>query len=155
MTEITRILYPTDFSESSAAVLVPMVTLARFFQAEVVVLHVVERLPMPSEGYFPTDTWQALVEENEREAVAQLDQLARALKGEGVAVSTRLVVGSVVPGILRIAKEEGVDLIAMGTHGRTGLSSVLLESVADKVIRLAPCPVLTVRNQALPLEARR
>ncbi len=152
MTTITRILYPTDFSEASMVVLAPLGTLARLFNAEVVLLHVIEPLPLPAEGYFPTGVWQAYMDETRQEAVNQLDRLAGALKAEGVAVTSRLAVGPVVSRILNAAKEESADLIAIGTHGRTGLSSMLLGSVADKIVRLAPCPVLTARNPALRLE---
>ncbi len=149
MTAITRILYPTDFSEPGAAALAPVTTLARVFHAEVILLHVIEPLPVPAEGYFPTGAWQTYMDETRREAVNQLDRLAGALKAEGVAVTTRLAAGPSVSRILDAAKEESADLIAMGTHGRTGLSSVLLGSVADKVVRLATCPVLTVRNPGM------
>ncbi len=154
MTAITRILYPTDFSEPEAAALAPATTLARLFHAEVIPLHVVEPLPVPAEGYFPTGAWPAYMDETRREAVDQLDRLAGALKAEGVVATSRLAAGPVVSRILNAAKEESADLIAMGTHGRTGLSSVLLGSVADKVVRLATCPVLTVRNPAMSPEER-
>jgi len=154
-TTITRILYPTDFSEASMAVLAPVATLARLLGAEVMLLHVIEPLPLPTEGYFPSAIWQAHVDQTTAEATVQLDDLSRRLKAEGVAMTSRLATGPAVSRILGVAKDEGADLIAMGTHGRTGLSSVLLGSVADKVVRLATCPVLTVRNPARPLEEPR
>src|SRR3972149_11461172 len=142
MAVITRILYPTDLSEHAAAALAPAATLARTFRAEVVLLHVIEPLPLLSDSYFPPAAWEAYAEETRAEAMARLDLLARQLKAEGVTVTTRLATGPVVSSILKVAEEEGVNLIAIGTHGRTGLSSVLLGSVADKIVRLAPCPVL-------------
>jgi len=154
-TTITHILYPTDFSAHSAAALPPVRALARLFHAEVLLLHIIEPPALPPEALVLGETWQALMDEARREALAKLDGLARVLKDQGVAVTTRVVTGSVVPRILEAAKEEHVELIALGTHGRTGLSSVLLGSVADKIVRLATCPVLTVRNPAMPPEEPR
>lgn len=152
---ITRILYPTDFSTGADAALEPVKAVARF-HAEVLVLHVIEPLPLPPEGFvLGATSGQDLMDEARREAMARLDGLARVLKDEGVAVTTRVVIGPVVSRIIEAAKEEGADLIALGTHGRTGFASVVLGSVADKVVRLATCPLLTVGHRARPEEEPR
>lgn len=75
------------------------------------------------------------------------EKLRRLNAGEiGVRVRHRLVEGQPVDEILRLAKETGCDLIVMGTHGRTGLGRMLMGSVAEKVVRTASCPVVTVRE---------
>lgn len=77
-------------------------------------------------------------------------QSKRAIK-EKIPVKTRLIEGAPFREIIKMAKREGADLIVMGTHGRTGIDHLLAGSVAEKVVRLAPCPVLTIRSaQAAP-----
>jgi nucleotide-binding universal stress UspA family protein len=87
-----------------------------------------------------------LLEEQRRAAKAELADLAARLAKRGVKVRTLLREGTPHRAIVDAAKQPGTDLIVMGTHGRTGMSRLLLGSVAELVIRHAPCPVLTVRG---------
>ena len=76
----------------------------------------------------------------------QLEDKVAALKNEYHFISGKLVTGTTFLEIIQAARDEGVDMIVMGTHGRTGLAHVLIGSVAERVVREAPCPVLTVKN---------
>ena len=76
-------------------------------------------------------------------------KLAKLRPAEGVQLETKLEVGEAAPSIVRFAREAGCELIVMGTHGRSGLERLILGSVAEHVLRQAPCPVLTVREGAV------
>lgn len=147
-----RILWPTDFSRLAKAALPHAVRLAADRGAELVVLHV---LPTPAIYAFPEvagAAWDALERENHtigkrrlRRVIAQLKSKAPALRMHSV-----LAEGVAVDQILRAAKRLRCDLIVLATHGRTGLQHVLMGSVAENVVRRAPCPVLTVRPSRFP-----
>ncbi len=146
---VSRILVPTDFSESAQEVFGYAVTLAREWQATLILLHVVTLPPsVPEVAEFSDPRWG---EERRKEAEASLQLLAREAERQGISVTLFVTLGDPSQGILNIAAEEKVDLIVMATHGRRGLSRLLHGSVAEKVVRRAPCPVLTLK----PLPARR
>jgi nucleotide-binding universal stress UspA family protein len=79
-----------------------------------------------------------------------MDRLLSEMRHLGVSVRGRLGSGDAANAILRMAEHESYDLIVMGTHGRTGLSHLVMGSVAEKVVARAPCPVLTIRQNAKP-----
>ena len=140
MLRIQTILHPTDFSDRSSHALHLAQALARDYQAELVVLHVV---PQPivgyGEGVIPPDP-EVLVQEGREE-------LDRLLQTPAAIVARRRVEhGDPAMTILRVAGEHHAGLIVMGTHGRTGLARLLMGSVAEQVVRRAPCPVLTVKT---------
>jgi nucleotide-binding universal stress UspA family protein len=85
----------------------------------------------------------------------QLDELKAVVADKGVGVETTVITGRPPQSIVDYAATEGFDLIVMGTHGRTGLSHAFLGSVAERVVRKAPCPVLTVRDAAVATEEER
>lgn len=139
MLGVHTILHPTDFSEQSESAFALASALARDYQARLVVLHVV---PIPAtldpEGFVTSD--------NEEEQAFALDQLHRLeLEEKDIQLDSRLEHGAVAANILHVAEESHADLIVMGTHGRSGLSRLLLGSVAEQVMRGAPCPVVTVK----------
>lgn len=140
MLSIHRILHPTDFSEHCHPAFELACALARDYGAEVVVLHVAQLpLLMPVDGVLvPTP-----LDEAER-ASKQLEQVRTA--DPRVKVVHRLVEGDPAGEVLQAAGDLSVDLIVMGTHGRGGLSRLLMGSVAEAVLRKALCPVLTVRK---------
>jgi nucleotide-binding universal stress UspA family protein len=149
---ISHILVPTDFSDPSIDALELAVEMARRFGASITLFHAQE---MPT-YVFPDAVMPVtpqVVAELEKSSQSELDRLAGRVRSAGVPVSTRSVVGPNDAEICRYAEEMGADLIVMGTHGRTGLRHVLLGSVAEKVVRRAPCPVLTVRPQAVAAHA--
>jgi nucleotide-binding universal stress UspA family protein len=145
MIELRRILVPTDFSESAHQALDYGISLALEFQAELLLLHVVENLTV---GYasdlFPVPMAE-VYEEISGYARTELDKLAHEVQGKGVNVSERLAQGTPSAEILRIAREEKADMIVLGTHGKGLLDHALFGSTTERVVRKAPCPVLTCR----------
>ncbi len=139
MLRIQTILVPTDFSEVSEPVLQIARTLARDHQAKLVLMSAPLPPPPSAEVYVPFSDYAGLTAEAER-------QLAVQAKGiTDVTVETRVQVGDTGPSIVDIANKCQADLIVMGTHGRTGLTRLLMGSVAEYVLRHAPCPVLTIK----------
>lgn len=139
MLPVHTILHPTDFSERSTHALQLACSLARDHGARVVVLHV---LAPPAVAYGEALTSYA--EEAERRAAEEkLNRLQ--LPDPAISLERRLTEGEPAERILQVAEEIHADLIVMGTHGRTGLSRLLMGSVAEQVVRQAPCPVLTIK----------
>lgn len=137
------ILVPTDFGEGSEAALAYAVDLAKALGAEVVVLHTYE-IPMVG---FPDGTLVATAELTTRVlngAQLGLDEAKKKHAASGVAFRTLVKQGETWRTILETVDEVGAGLVVMGTHGRRGLPRALLGSVAEKVVRTATCPVLTV-----------
>src|SRR5689334_22964633 len=129
MAPIHTILHPTDFSERSAYALQLACSLARDYQARLVVLHVAEPPPPPYEQ----GVMLPMPEHVEDEARADLERLE--LPADDVRAERRLEKGDPVAQTLRVARELHADLIVMGTHGRTGLARLLMGSVAEHVVR--------------------
>jgi universal stress protein A len=135
-----KILFPTDFSHASDAGLPQAASLARDMGATLVILHVEE----PPLAYGGGELYYGIPEPN-TEALNQM--LAKVKPADpNVPYVHRMVTGDPATEIVRVAQEEGVDLIVLGTHGRTGLTRLLMGSVAENVVRRAPCPVLTYRD---------
>ena len=145
MTTIRQVLCATDLSQASEPAWDEAQRLARLFGAELVLLHVVPPLPIPLEGYFPPQMYQELVEGASREAQEALEGLLARMADPRVKARARVEEGAAAQRILDVAREESADLVVVGTHGRTGFGRILLGSIADRVVRVAPCPVLTVR----------
>lgn len=148
MIQIQRILYPTDFSELAGHAVNYACSFADAFNAEIHVLHVVD------EAY---QYWMAMgpnslpVGPTPDEILRGAQEQMARWKVERFAAAKKPVVADVRVGrpfveIINYAKQQQIDLIIMGTHGRGGLTHVLMGSVTEKVVRKAPCPVLTVRS---------
>jgi nucleotide-binding universal stress UspA family protein len=148
MIAIKDILVATDFSEPSEVALAYGRTLARTFDASLHVVHAVES------GFFPglaagggVAYYTTALNEIEAAARRQLDlTVTQNDRRELSAKTVLLPFTSPASGIVSYAREANVDLIVMGTHGRGGLTHLIMGSVAEKVVRTAPCPVLTVRH---------
>jgi nucleotide-binding universal stress UspA family protein len=145
--DIKRILLPTDFSDHSAAATWYAYEMATRFGAELHLLHALE-VHLASTPAFGMGL--ALPQYVQESRAAAEKALAGGLDPQGSAV--RKVVRAVVEGspkveIVRYARTQQIDLIVLATHGRTGLAHVLMGSVAENVVRTAPCPVLTVRPE--------
>ena len=148
MTEsITRILVPVDFSPHAERAFCYATTLAHRLGAQLALVHVVE-------DPFVTGAWSAeIYVPNVPELLAnviagaerQLATLKEGAAALGIAAETAVITGRPAQSIIEYAGSRGVDLIVMGTHGRTGLAHVMMGSVAERVLRKAPCPVLTIR----------
>ena len=144
MINLKRILVPTDFSECSDAAVRYGLELARKFGATVHLLHVIQdpaTQPWAAEGYV-VPVLEAL-EEWQKDAQKRLE--ASIPEADRAKAIVWCVIASPFPEILRYATANDIDLIVMGTHGRGGVSHMVLGSIAEKVVRRAPCPVLTVR----------
>lgn len=142
MLVMEKILYPTDFSADARPAFETACALASEGRGRLVVLHV-ERPPLTTLG--GTTGVPPLPNEYDRETVwEELKDIQPARAG--IAVEHRLEYGDPAAVILKVAQEIGADLIVMGTHGRTGLRRLLMGSVAERVVRKAPCPVLMVRT---------
>jgi nucleotide-binding universal stress UspA family protein len=138
MLPIRTILHPTDFSDRSGYALQLAAALARDYHARLVILHVISR-PVIAYGNAVVPDEPEIVRNAAQE---QLDGLL--IPGGGLLAERRLAEGDPAEVILHVAREIPADLVVVGTHGRTGLRRVLMGSVAEQVVRRAPCPVLTV-----------
>jgi nucleotide-binding universal stress UspA family protein len=146
-----RLLMPLDGSALAEQILEPALELARLMQAECTLLHIVEPLILP--GYSPVGHVAALdVRANEallHEAEQYMEMIAQRVQAEGISAHIEVVLDTQVGGaIVRAAAESAIDLIAIATHGRSGLARVLIGSVADKVVRASEIPVLVYRPTA-------
>lgn len=148
MVAIKKILCPTDLSEECRPALATACELAKQFSAELYLLHVVAGLenPYPYLGppFNEAMSWETMIRQRARAALNEWPL------PEGFAtlnVVRMLRNGSPTTNIVQYAQEAGIDLIVMGTHGRTGLGHLFLGSVAENVVRRAPCSVFTVRPQ--------
>jgi universal stress protein A len=141
---LKRILVPTDFSESARHALLYGTSFAREYEGELLLLHVVENLTV---GYasdlFPVPMAEVF-DEISGYAKAELAKLGAEVKQKGIAVRELVVQGKPSAEIVRVAREETADMIVLGTHGKGMLDKALFGSTAERVIRRAPCPVLTV-----------
>jgi nucleotide-binding universal stress UspA family protein len=140
MLPLATILHPTDFSERAEFAFRVACALARDYDARLVLLHVI---PPPmvvyAGGSVPPDP-RPTVEEMKR-LLHEMEKQA-----QNVRVESRVMEGDPVNMILRAAEETHSDVIIMGTHGRTALARLLMGSVAEAVLRKAPCPVLTIKT---------
>ena len=145
-----QILVPVDFSECSQHALTHALELASSLGASVEVLHVWQLPVLASTGEvmiaIPDQPYETAAAWMEREASQKLDELISQLETRDVRVTKRLDSGRAEERILARAAHGAFDMIVMGTHGRGGLSHLLIGSVAERVVRLANCPVFTVKT---------
>jgi len=144
--KLKKILVPTDFSDSAHHALTYGTSFAREYGAELVLLHVVENLTV---GYasdlFPVPMAEVF-QEISGYARAELAKLGAEAREKGVSVREEVVQGKPSAEIIRFAREGDVDMIVLGTHGKGMLDQALFGSTTERVVRRAPCPVLTVRQ---------
>ena len=147
-TRIKKILCPTDFSENSEYALKYALALATLTQADLQLFHVVEPItyPQSTEFFEPVLDEVELMMKMETAFQQQLEDQVTTLKAKYPKIKGKLVTGNTFLEIIQAARDDDVDIIVMGTHGRTGLAHVLIGSVAERVVREAPCPVLTVKH---------
>lgn len=145
-----KILCATDFSSCAEQAIDQAVRLARALGAELVLLHVAVEAPLFREGLAGSEEVRRVFAAQRDWARATLEERAAACRGAGVPTVALVVPGVPAQEILSAAETEAADLIVLGTHGRGGFARWLLGSVADRVVRSARCPVLTVRE--LPRE---
>lgn len=146
------ILVPTDFGEASECAVEYALELAKALGSEIVLMHAFE---IPAVG-FPDGALVATADMTNRVlegAQVGLDRQAAQYEGRGIEMRTVIKQGDAWRSIIATAEELGSDLIVMGTHGRRGLPRALLGSVAEKVVRTAHCPVLTVHKNDMDRES--
>jgi nucleotide-binding universal stress UspA family protein len=140
-----RILVPVDFSEHSDLALASAGALARRFGAELDVLHVIAELGVPDPYFADAAELRALTKAARDRVPEALAERVDQVLGEDVPAGTHMEVGTPAAAIAEFAGEQGSDMIVLGSHGRTGMERVFLGSVAEGVVRRAPCAVLTVK----------
>ena len=160
----SKLLVPLDGSDLAEAVLPYVAELARRFGSEVILLAVVESLeevvtettqpteeptkePATSGEALAIDVAETIVDAEHEHADDYLQRARHELQTQGIATRVEVVEGNARHDIVRYAGEHGIDLIAMSTHGRSGLRRLVNGSVTDAVLRSAPCPLLVVRSQ--------
>jgi nucleotide-binding universal stress UspA family protein len=136
-----KILMATDFSAGSDEALEQAIEVAKPSGAAVEIMHVIELAEEFPFGtvYFDADYGSLYIQVDR-----QLNERAARVKAAGLVCTTKIVEGSSVSEITQRGRDIGADLIVVGTHGRTGLAHAMLGSVAERVVRRASCPVLTV-----------
>ena len=142
---VQHVLVPIDFSTTADRALAYAVALAQQLQARLTLLHVLDLTPVTMDEMTPGMT-ATYLDDLETDAQHLLQASRERVQRVGLQAESLLVQGTPTQTIVDTASEQGVDLIIMGTHGRTGLAHVFLGSVAEHVVRQGPCPVLVVRR---------
>ena len=142
---VQHMLVPIDFSATADRALEYAIALAQQLHARLTLLHVLDLTPVTMDE-MTVGVVATYLEEQEIEAQHLLQASLERVQRAGLQGDILLVQGTPTQTIVDTAGEQGVDLILMGTHGRTGLAHVFLGSVAEHVVRQAPCPVLVVRR---------
>ncbi len=145
MKSIEKILVATDFSEYSEEACEYAITLAKKFDASLILLHIINE-PVDLRGFYvPHITFDQLEKEISEGASKMLDKFCADNMGDFTKYETSVIAGIPYEEIVRVATEKAVSLIVIGTHGRTGLDHLIFGSTAERVVRTSPCPVLTIR----------
>lgn len=144
---IQKVLLPTDFSNYSVAATKYACELATKFEAELHILHALEHHLSSTPNFAMGLDLPRFISESAEAARNKLSDIVDAKWAAGRTVIHAVIEGSPKMEIVRYARERDIDLIVLSTHGRTGLSHVVMGSVAENVVRTAPCPVLTVRPE--------
>jgi universal stress protein A len=148
MYSIKNILVTTDFSEYSAAALDHALSLAEIHRADVHLLHVIEERPGLSRRKSESESGPAR-KGSEASAARQMSKFIYEHVDEYMSIQEAIRSGTPHIEFIRYAKEHRIDLIVIATHGRTGLSHMVMGSVAERVVRHSPVPVLTVKPAAV------
>lgn len=148
MKRFEKILLATDFSDYSEVACEYALTLAQTFSSSLLVLHVINE-PVDLRGFYvPHISFEQLEKEIETGAAKMLENFCQENIKEFSNFETLVATGVPYEEIMRVAAEEDVSLIIIGTHGRTGLDHLIFGSTAERVVRSAPCPVMTIRLPA-------
>jgi nucleotide-binding universal stress UspA family protein len=147
MAKIRTVMVASDFSRASRAAFARAVELAKANRARLLVMHALTLVPpMPGGEYIPPQTWDRIETASRAEVRKEIKALVAKAKRAGVRAAGLVMIGSPYDVIVRAARSKRVDVLVLGTHGRTGLARFFLGSVATRVLATAHCPVLTVRG---------
>lgn len=151
MDKIKKILAPTDLSDLSRAGVRHALEMARSLRAEVIVYHVIsyEEVNLPYEGFY-TESLAKWLPQGRKKLLSEFLRENFADMIPKVEIKQEVEVGVPYQRIVEKAAKEGVELVVISTHGRTGLLHMLIGSVTEKVVRHAPCPVLSIRPAQEP-----
>lgn len=154
MKNISKILIPIDFSKNSIIALDWAKSLAKKYAAQLIVLHVA-KMPnsMKDRADKHLDLNKKYIKRLRNEAIKKLKKEVPKLDDNAIDMIHEISLGQPFFEIIQVANKYEVDLIVMGTHGQTGFKHMLIGSVAERVVRKAPCPVLTVKNPDFRFEA--
>jgi len=144
MKVFNKILFPVDFSEVSPKIAPWVLTVAKQFGAEVHLLFVARKLIYFSGMYVDSISIQNFQSEVTSGAKKSIEEFVETHFGEYTSCKTNVVEGDAAEEIINYIKAEGIDLVIMGTHGRKGLNRILFGSVAERVIKMSPAPVLSI-----------
>lgn len=145
MKPFDKILAAIDFSENSEHAFEYALTLAKQFHSELIILHVINE-PVDLRGFYvPHISFEQLEKEIEEGAQKMMEQFCQTRVGDFTSYQTAIVTGIPNEEIIKKAADTGSSLIVLGTHGRTGLDHIIFGSTAERVVRSASCPVLTIR----------
>ncbi|NIL96618.1 MAG: universal stress protein [Planctomycetales bacterium] len=147
MIQLRRILLPTDFSEHAGEALKYACAFSEQFSAELHLLHVLETHVSTAPQFGMGLALSTHIQESREAATKALEELLDPNWASGRNVVRATSEGPPFVGIIRYAREHEIDMIVLGTHGWSGLPHILMGSVAERVVRKAPCPVLTVRPE--------
>jgi universal stress protein A len=148
MRRFKRIMVASDLSKVSRGALNTAIVFAQSKGAELIIVHVLVPIaPFVPEQLIQPGILETIEVDARRWAEQQLARLAAAARKTGVRVKAVLLSGDPADQIIRAARTHHSDLIVVGTHGRRGFSKMMIGSVAERVVRTAPCPVVTVRSQ--------
>jgi universal stress protein A len=141
-----KLLVATDFSPASRPAVARATELAKERRAELLIAHVLPSVgPIGTEGWIPPRIYDEMAQAVRETGQKRLDRAVEQARRAGVRARGLLFWGIPHEVIARLARREKADLVVVGTHGRTGLSRLMMGSVASRVVGTAPCPVLTVR----------
>ncbi len=144
MNGFTNILYPVDLAETSLKIVPFVRTMAEKFQAKIHMLYVVQDLENFSGFYVPHPSLEIFAEELKKGAHEKLTEFHEEHMADMPNVEYATILGDAAEEIVNYVKQHGIDLIIMGTHGKKGLDRLIFGSVAEKVVKMSPVPVLTV-----------
>ena len=144
--QLQKLLVPIDFSDHALQALRWGASLAERYGAQILLLHIIPKTV--EEVSMHGSAWEQVIMGLEAKVETQLFEVALMELKNGLRVDVRVAVGKPAEEIVRVAREDAVDLIVMGTHGHTALHYMLLGSTAETVFRTAPCPVFMVQSSA-------
>lgn len=146
---VTLVLVPTDFSLYSCEAFPWAAFFARKFNAGVVVLHVMSEKMAQDLTRVPGNPWERILEEEDRQMIQDFSACLVGDFGKEIEIETRVEVGDVTDQIVAAARESDAGMIVMSTHGRSGMINKLMGGTAERILRQAPCPVFSVKPQAV------
>lgn len=145
--DVQVILVPTDFSELSCQAFSWAAFFAEQFAAKILLVHVISEAAALEMIKRPGNPWEKVLEREDQEMIENFKRSLAADLEDRVEIETFVGVGMTGLKVVEIARKKAADMIVMATHGRTGISHVMMGSVAEQVVQRASCPVFTVRPE--------